>query len=625
MAEPAVVQGHTLLTHPLGLHARPAVRLAQLAARFRAEVYMRVDDQGEWVSTRSAAQLMRLRARTNSVVCFRAEGEDARDAVVEMVALVDRDFKDNPEGEWWVPAEIASPGLACGRLWILPPWAPPPTPATTAQQERARLEMALGAAAEELQALASRAGHPGARILQVQLAWLADPGFLQSLWAAVAAGSSALEAWQALLEDEMRGYREARDEYLRARVVDLRDLQQRVARHLCGETGEVAPAGEILFCAELTPSRLLNLDPERLHGVVLGTGSRYDHVAILARCRELPMLIGPRLELRELQAGSDVVVDAEAGRLVLNPKVTTMTRYSKTLAVRAMEAAVADQFLMDPARTGGGEPLRICLDVADLSHLDGLDPAYCDGIDRVRSEALFDVSEGWPDEDTQYRRYRRLLDWAGEKPVAIATFDPSAGTAVAGFEMPAGADSPLGLRGVRLSLACPAWFRTQLRALCRTAVHGELRVLLPMLSTPAELEQVRSLSEEALAALTAEGHEAKLPELGLLLSVPAAALALEAFPVAMVSVDLDDLVQYLLAADRRCAGLAELQAPGHPAVLELLGRIVQQAGARGAEVSVCGSLAARSECLPALLDTGVRRLAVSPRQLARVKARLAEF
>jgi len=626
VAEVATAQGHTLLTHPLGLHARPAVRLAQLAARFQAEVFMRIDDQGEWVSTRSAAQLMRLRARPNSVVCFRAEGEDARDAVVEMVALVDRDFDDSLRGEWTVPATVASPGLATGSLWTLPP-PPPPAVSETASPagERQRLQQALDAVAGALRQLAARVEPLGARILEWQLALLADPALLEPLWRGLAAGMSAGAAWRAQLDTFSQQYRDVKDEYFRSRGLDLRDLGERVQQQLDGVVPPTPDSGDILFCTELAPSRFLALDPARLRGVVLAEGSVVSHVAMLARHRGVPMLVRPRLDPRQLSAGCEVVVDADGGRLILNPKVTTMTRYSKTLTVRAMEAAVAEQFLMDPGQTGEGEPVRIGLDVSEAMELDAVAPAHCDGIGRARSEMLFARDGLPPDEEVQLRRYRRLLAWAGDRPVSIATLDPDTlpATAGAGVE-PQQAAALARLRGVRLLLACPELFRAQLRALCRAAVDGDLRVLLPMVSSPAELEQVRALLETTVADLHAAGCAARMPGLGLLLAVPAAAWSLEHFPISAVTVDLDGLVGYLFAAEGDAPQLAELRDPTHPAVLALLRGVVQQAGARGMELAICGDLLSYPDYLRQLLAVGIRALVVPPGQLARIKAKLVE-
>lgn len=599
MAEPATAKGHTLLTHPLGLHARPAVRIAQLAARFQAEIFIRVDDRGEWLSARSAAQVMRLQARPNSVLCFRAEGEDAREAVLEMVSLVDRDFLDSPEGEWTVSAVIASAGLASGKLWHYPVAVKSAdSPTGTPEAETARLRQALDAAGQSLEALAAAQDEPARKILALQLSLLRDEGFLAPVHQCLAAGNSALQAWRALMEAEIAVYREAGDEYLRARALDLQDLQQRVAEHLTATSPGEVPPGDILLAAELWPSRFLALPAEQLRGIILTQGSRISHVATLARQRGIPMLVSPRLDVGHLTAGTEVVLDAEAGQLIANPRVNTVTRYTKTLAIRAMESAVSEQFLSDPGLTSDGEAVQIYLDVDELTALDSLNPAHCDGIGWVRSEALF--SGELPDELTQYRRYQRLLDWAQGRPVCVALAQT-------------GNDGG----GGRAWLQHAERFRPQLRALCELAAKGDLRVLLPGVRDPDELQQAQAQFREVLAELDGRG---KVPSLGLLLAAPVAVLGLKRFTIPMASVDLDRLLVHLLAlADGEVADLS------HPVVLAMLRKLVKQSAVQGAVLSVAGQCLLRPGALGALIGCGIRRLVVPPLQLARAKAALAEL
>ena len=250
--------------------------------------------------------------------------------------------------------------------------------------------------------------------------------------------------------------------------------------------------------------------------------------------------------------------------------------------------------------------------------LQDVDPDHCDGIGLTRTEFLF--GEGLPDEERQYRIYRGLLYWAGERPVTVRTLDAGADKPIPGLTPESEANPFLGVRGVRLSLAHPEVFRVQLRALARAACHGRLKVMVPMVATPDELDQARALMTEAVTALKAEGTEAAMPAFGMMVETPAAALAVESFASDFFSIGTNDLVQYVMAASRDSLGLKYLQDPLNPAVLELIARVSTAGAAKRLEVSVCGEMASLPAQVPALLDAGIRTLSVPPAALGLVKA-----
>ena len=199
-----------------------------------------------------------------------------------------------------------------------------------------------------------------------------------------------------------------------------------------------------------------------------------------------------------------------------------------------------------PAATLQGERVQVLLNVSTLEELDSIDPAICDGIGLVRTELLF--AHGPPDESTQIAFYRRLLAWAGGRPVVIRTLDAGGDKPIAGVTIDGESNPFLGVRGVRLSLAAPQLFKVQLRALLAAAVAGDLRIMLPMITAPAEVTQVRALLAQAAAELAAEHRPHAVPPLGIMVEVPAAALALEAFDIDFASIGSNDLLQYTMAA-----------------------------------------------------------------------------
>jgi phosphotransferase system enzyme I (PtsI) len=226
-------------------------------------------------------------------------------------------------------------------------------------------------------------------------------------------------------------------------------------------------------------------------------------------------------------------------------------------------------------------------------------------------------------EEAQFRIYARLLAWAAGRPVTIRTLDAGGDKPIPGLT-PEGESNPfLGLRGIRLSLARPDVFRPQLRALARAAAVGPLKVMLPMVTVPREVEATRALLAEAVTELAAKGVAATMPRLGMMVEVPAAALNVGAFAVDFYSIGSNDLVQYVTATSRDCAAVAGLHDPLDPAVLELIARVVAHGAATGREVGLCGDMASDPRYLPALLDRGLTSISVAPARLAKVKAQIA--
>jgi ethanolamine utilization microcompartment shell protein EutL len=249
--------------------------------------------------------------------------------------------------------------------------------------------------------------------------------------------------------------------------------------------------------------------------------------------------------------------------------------------------AAAEAASLAPACTADGRRIAVLLNIAAPEDLADLDPAICDGIGLVRTEFLFEASHGLPDEDAQYAVYRRILEWAQGRPVTIRTLDAGGDKPIKGLTVDGESNPFLGLRGIRLSLARPEVFRVQLRALSRAAVHGALKVMLPMIAVPAELERAGTMLDAEFAALGAEGIACARPPLGIMIEVPAAALCAEDFDAAFYSIGSNDLTQYTMAAARDIGSVADLNDAGHPAVLALIARTVEAARKRDVEVSLC--------------------------------------
>ncbi|MBV8566764.1 MAG: phosphoenolpyruvate--protein phosphotransferase [Methylobacteriaceae bacterium] len=517
----------------------------------------------------------------------------------------------------------AAAGLAAGPIALLPSIEAMHRRRGSPEAEAAALRDAIAAALRQLGTLAEDAQDDGAGVLGFQIAMLEDDALSAPALDAIAAGTAADEAWQDAIAAQVADYESADDEHFRARASDLRDIGERVLRAVAGACDEsAAPPGSIVFGEDLTPSRFLATDWSKGGGIALTRGSASGHVATLARARGVPMIVGIRADLTAIPRQAEALIDGEAGVLCLDPAPATRDSFLARVTAAKRRAAAAKDFRTRPAVTADGTPIAVLINVADPREVDNVDLAACDGIGLVRTEFLFHGRE-LPDEQTQYRAYRRLAEWASGKPVTIRTLDAGGDKPIPGLTIEGESNPFLGTRGIRLSLARPDPFRTQLRALARAAVHGAIEIMLPMVAAPRELAAARRYLDEGLQQLSEAGIAHRRPPLGMMVEVPAAAIAVERFDADFFSIGSNDLTQYVLAAARDLDSLAELSDPMDPAVLRLMARVAGHGAQTGRKVSLCGDAAGEPKHLAALLATGLRTLSVAPSALARTKEAIA--
>jgi phosphoenolpyruvate-protein phosphotransferase (PTS system enzyme I) len=516
----------------------------------------------------------------------------------------------------------ASPGLAAGPLVVLVEATRTRTASGDPAIETAALKAALAAAAEQLSALAARSEGDAAEILAFQIALLDDDALAEPAFAAIADGVDAVAAWSLALDAEIADYANAEDEYFRARAADFRDLRERVLAVLMGAADAAPlPAGAIIAARDLAPSRFLATDWSHGGAILLAAGSPSSHVAMLARARGIPMIVG--LDCNPETLVGEAIVDAGAGEAVLDPAPETRRHFDMRREAAAKSYAEASKFLDKPAVTYDGTRIALNLNLSDPNELNGLDPRICDGIGLVRTEFLFHDQGRLPDEDAQYAVYRRIVEWAGGRPVTIRTLDAGGDKPIAGITV-AGESNPfLGSRGIRLSLAQPAVFRVQIRALARATAHGAVKIMLPMVTAPRELATARALLEKEVAALQAAGVPARRPPLGIMVEVPAAAIAIDTFDADFYSIGSNDLTQYVTAAGRDIGAVADLADILNPAVLRLIAQVARHGIEVGRDVSLCGDAGGDPLVLPHLLAAGLRSVSMPPGAVARAKAAIA--
>jgi phosphotransferase system enzyme I (PtsI) len=509
-----------------------------------------------------------------------------------------------------VRAEIASPGLARGVIYLFEANQRPAVthPSGSPADEAEALRRAVALAREDLEAQADRAAPMAAEMTMLRIALLSDPELIAAAVEAIGGGEPAESAFRDAMDIRIEDCRAGRDPDFRAQARDLVDIRDRVLRHLTGAALSEArsmPEGAIIVAEDVTPLRFLETDWRRSRGLALTKGSASGHLAMLARARGVPLLIGLEAGPSEIEDGVETVLDAEAGRLICHP---------------GRRRAGIEREASRPARTADGTRISVCLNVDDPLGLETVKPAHCDGIGLVRSEFLFRHERDLRDEERQYRLYRALLHWAEDLPVTVRTLDAGGDKPVPGLT-PENGTGPL--RGLALSLARPEIFRVQLRALARAARHGPLRVMVPMVRRPEEMERARRMLEAEVAALAEQRIAAALPPFGMMVETPAAVRDIDDFGADFFSIGTNDLARSVMAEAGQGAGPAGACALLNPAVLAMIERVCGRGRELGIEVGVCGEAASRAECIPVLLKIGVRALSVPPAALAEVKEAVA--
>ena len=528
-------------------------------------------------------------------------------------------------------AHGASRGCALGRARVRLPHA------LEVREERiddvdgelARLHAAIDAVREEMRALRARLhgalAHEVGEFLDLHALLLDDPELLHGLDDLIRSGRYSADYALRLQRDRIAAVFAGMDDpYLRSRVDDIDQVIGRVHAALHRREADLqGVAGEILVTDNVAPAELAQLQSRGVMAVVTSGGSALSHSAIMARSLHLPLIVGAAEALQNVNDGDVLVVDGGSGLLIREPDAADLRDHRERLREQARERKQLHRLRREPSRTRDGVDIRLWANAESLEDVAEAHALGAAGVGLYRTEFLFLQRDAVPDEEEQFRAYRDLVLGMTGRTVTIRTLDLGAdkadrtGLALRGEQNPA-----LGLRGIRLSLAREALFETQLRAIVRASGYGPVRVLLPMISSREEVLAVRKLLQRAVRDVRGQGHEtADAIPLGAMIEVPAAAIALPGFIAAIdfVSIGTNDLVQYLLAADRNNEALGELYSPLHPALLRLLHSVIRTARARGKPAAVCGEMAGDAALAPLLLALGLEEFSLHPATLLEVR------
>ncbi|MFN5202138.1 MAG: phosphoenolpyruvate--protein phosphotransferase [Gemmatimonas sp.] len=528
----------------------------------------------------------------------------------------------------------ASPGIVVGPVHLLR-WEVPEVRHRVIEdgdidQEIARFHAAVERARERLRHLRARteaqAGPEEAAIFDVQLSILDDGELIRSTIALIRQNLGAEKAFDIVLLEWRQHFARSSAPMLREKVGDLTDVHIRVLSLLLDLPDHDpvdVPRGSntILVTHDLTPSLTMQLDRECIVAIATEAGTATAHVAILARSLGLPAVVGLRQALSVLQGGEVAILDGTEGTLVIAPTDHEVEEARQRVAEEEGRADVLRELAMSEPVTRDGVRLVVRANVDIPEEAEAGADSGAEGVGLMRTEFLVVGRASMPDEEEQYRAYRKVVLAFGGGTTVIRTYD------VGGDKLPVGgfpheANPFLGWRAIRMCLDESELFKVQLRALLRAAVHGDLRIMLPLVVTVDEVRETRQLISECVEELAAR----RVPfrddvPLGVMIETPAAAVACDTLvrDVAFVSIGSNDLVQYMLAVDRGNANLAPRYTPFHPAVLRLMAQVQATGAAHGIDVCVCGEMASQPLAVFALLGLGLRQLSVAPRAVADVK------
>lgn len=533
-----------------------------------------------------------------------------------------------------VQGTAVSPGLAVGSVHVIHA-GPTDVPTWTVAREDVpaeigRLADALNAAAHALsghqKAVAAGASEKDAEIFAVHRMILQDPSALADVEKAISEQRINAEAAVKTLIQRFEATMGKLDgDSVRAYASDVSDPWRLVLDFLLArQRDEVVLAKEkvVLAAADLTPGVVTYFEREQILAIVTEAGGRFSHGAVLARSLGIPCVVGLTNLLARLEQGMTLAVDGDHGRVQLRPEKSEIARFleKKRSFEQRREALILES--ARPSITPDGTRFGVAVNMESTRDLDTFDVSHTDGVGLLRTEFLYMESSQFPSEEEQYRLYRHVLERFERRPATFRLLDIGGDKPLPYFKTAPETNPALGWRGLRITLEWRDLLRVQLRALLRASPHGNLRILLPMVSSLEEILQVHETFDEVKKSLEHQGYEvARNVPVGSMIEVPSALFAIDGIVAAVdfVSVGTNDLVQYLLAVDRDNSWVAKLYEPQHPAVIAALDCVSRSARALGKPVSVCGDMAGDPAIALLLLGLGYDSVSVAPQFIPAIK------
>ncbi len=501
--------------------------------------------------------------------------------------------------------------------------------------EKAKLTAAIEKAREQLTQLCEKAksemSENEAAILSCQLQFLDDPEFTGAAMKDIEANLiSATKAVCKIMGIYTEIFSNLEDEYLRERVADIQDIGMRLLKILAGKANNCfsnMPENAVIVAHDLTPSDTVQIDKSRVAAFATDIGGPTSHSTIMARTLEIPSVVGLADITTSAKSGDTIIVDGSEGVVFVNPDETLQALYQKKKVEFEASKKQLKALIHIPTITKAGKHIILAANIGKPDDVSKVIAVGADGIGLFRTEFLFMDRKELPTEEEQFQAYKQVAQAMEGKPVVIRTLDIGGDKKLPYLPLPEEMNPFLGLRAIRLCLKRKDLFMVQLRALLRAAVHGNIQIMFPMISSLEEFIKTKEIVYECMAALEAGGKSYnKKVALGMMIEIPSAALIAEklAKEVDFFSIGTNDLIQYTLAVDRMNENVSYLYNPMHPAILHLIQITIAAAHKEGKWCGMCGEMAANINFIPTLLEYGLDEFSMSASSLLSAKKAIIE-
>lgn len=498
------------------------------------------------------------------------------------------------------------------------------------EKEKERVAQAKAAAAEQLRKIYEKAlkevGETNAQIFEIHMMMLEDDDYNESIENIIDSQSVNAEYAVALTADNFAEmFASMDDPYMQARSADVKDISNRMIANLTGAAADGAETNDkMIVCADdLAPSETISLDKDKVLAFVTAHGSSNSHTAILARNMNIPAVIGVGDEfLAQINDGDTAIVDGFTGEIYLDPDEQTLTKMEEKRAADEEKKRLLQDLKGKENVTLDGKKINIYANIGSVDNIGAVLLNDAGGIGLFRSEFLYLENTDYPTEEQQFHAYKRVLESMAGKKVIIRTLDIGADKQVDYFGMKKEENPALGFRAIRICLTRPEIFKTQLRALYRASVYGDLGIMFPMITSVSEVQRVLAVCDEVKAELREQGIEySENVELGIMIETPAAAVISDKLApmVDFFSVGTNDLTQYTLACDRQNPDIEQFCDTHHEAILRLIEMSAENAHKNGAWIGICGELAVDTTLTETFLRMGIDELSVSPTFVLKVR------
>ena len=502
------------------------------------------------------------------------------------------------------------------------------------EAEAKRVDAALEKSKEQLQKLYDKAvkevGEASAAIFEVHQMMLEDDDYLEAIQNTIRTEQVNAEYAVATTGDNFAEmFASMDDDYMKARSADIKDISERLVRNLSGQEdtdlSSIDPS--VIVADDLSPSETVQMDKDKILAFVTVHGSTNSHTAILARMMNIPALIGVPMDLDELKTGMTAVVDGFEGTVTFDPDEEIKAQTEKRMAEEAEKLRLLQELKGKENVTLDGHKINIYANIGSVGDIGYVLENDAGGIGLFRSEFLYLGRNDFPTEEEQFQAYKQAVQMMAGKKVIIRTLDIGADKQVDYFNLGNEDNPALGYRAIRICLTQPDIFKTQLRALLRAAVYGNLSIMYPMITSTEEVKKIYEIVAEVEAELKEQEIQYKLPEQGIMIETPAAAIISDklAEMVDFFSIGTNDLTQYTLALDRQNAKLDDFYNPHHEAILRMIQMVVDNAHKCGKWAGICGELGADATLTEQFVRMGVDELSVAPSMILKLRKIVREM